>query len=373
MRKNYVFSEPDRVGLAGAFVFMLFRLVIFVPSYFMAKESGLDITVIRIIWGIAAFILLFVPLFRELKHFRTSSARYEFTDDSVSVRIWRTVRSVKAYDPVHIAVKTFIFKNMNTRIERQYYILWKHGAAIPEDFSRPFRTISKYEIIALPHNEEVRKKLCSLFGAREELTRDIASGKDMGYVLPTDEIGMYYYSDSIVLPFIFTWSVMFFTSCEPGRLISNMVQGILLSFPCVLLLVLRFGMIKEKYIFARYWFSDNAVHMLLGNDERVIRSSDTFQISLRAACATRFRKAGELKFIVLWRDGEPEPEDNIYEIKLMKRYNAIVLPDTEDVRLQLQKRLGVKVIGYWRTWSRAESYEITGPVPNDTKGSKHGF
>lgn len=349
--KEYVFSKLDRDWPVSSILLAVFRSVLLVSSFNAAKECGYDLTVIRIIWGTAVFALVLGPLFFGLNDYRPRFARYEFFDDFVRLKIGRKIRSIKAYDPLHFAVKTFIFKNMNTLIEKQYYILWKDGAKIPEDFSRPFRTLNQYEIIALPYNKEVRKKLCTLFGARKELTESNAQGKDMKYVLPDSGKAMFYYFHGIISIVVFACIAFIFVFFKSDRPILAMVMGsIILTLPCFLFLVLYCKAKKnEKYVFARYWFSDNAVYMLVGNEERMFCSSDDFQISLRAMPPTRNRKAGEEKYIVLWKSGDPEPEDPISEHRLMERFHCVVLPDTEEVRIQLRRTLGVKVIGYWVT------------------------
>ena len=92
--------------------------------------------------------------------------------------------------------------------------------------------------------------------------------------------------------------------------------------------------------------------MRFGETEWGIHASDSFQISLRTMLFpdiynNRKEKDIKEKYITLWRTGEPEPKDEVSPYSIMKRSEVIILPDTEDVRNQLRRTLGVKVIGYW--------------------------
>ena len=144
----------------------------------------------------------------------------------------------------------------------------------------------------------------------------------------------------------------FFISCmnhrnRPYSLVNIIVGGMMIFWFRLLLSLVS----SKKYRFARYRFSENAVVMNIGKEERIITGSDSFHISLRTMVFPERHNGRMLKYIVLWKTNEPQPKDEIPPYYWMKRLKIIVLPDEENVRNQLQTSLGVKTIGYWRTSS----------------------
>ena len=341
-QKEYVFSEEMRLRPETALGIAVFQLVFLVPSFFLARMSGFNKTIIFIVWitAVVAFVLL--PLLMRLKDRSARMARYAFFDDSVRIYIGRTTRSLKASDNVHIAVIDVTLEDKKEPIRKAFYMLWKEGTEIPGDLSRPLHVLDKYNIIVLPHNKKVCQKLCMLFGERKELNQENSQKNGSGYVF-SDVERLKYYLGISSLPFchFLVLAFIFF-------IIGNYQNGSSIVLPMIrlgllyvlLLIVLVFSMAHKKYKFARYRFSDNTVVMLIGKENRIIHASDSFRVSSRSLLLGNRPPLREEKYIVLWKSNEPEPEDHINVYKLMKRYNAIVLPDTEEVHTQLEKSLG---------------------------------
>ena len=355
---EYAFPKYERAlpmtVIGTAIVDLLFLTFSFYP-FIVQETSRYNLTTILIILGSLAIVLILVPIAFLLKDSTARTARYEFVDDSVHVKIGRKDRWLKSSDNVRIAVKSLVLGDRKAPIEKAYYLLWREGTEINEDLSKPFHTLrKKNEIVMLPYDEGVRQKLCALFGDRNELLQDVDTQKHMEYVFSDGQRLLAHFCASaslFIYLFLISIYVIIFHNYRGDHDLIPII--IIWSTVCVLVLhVLVYAFRSIKYRFIRYRFSEDAVLSLVGEEERVIHASDDYKISLRTLEFMEGRYcARRVTYIVLWKSGEPEPKDKVGAYYLVKHFNIIVLPDTEEVRNQLKIILGVKTIGYWVTAS----------------------
>lgn len=351
-RKEYVFSEYDRAFPLTMIGTALVQLFILTGSVVMPVSSWNNLTTILFIWGSLAIVLILVPTLFLLKDCTARTARYEIADDSVHVKIGIKDRCLKSYDNMCIVVKSFIFGDRKAPIEKAYYLLWREGTEINEDLSKPFHTLRKNEIVMLPYDEEVRQKLCTLFGDRKELLQDVDTQKHMEYVFADGQrLLVRFCASASLFSYLFLLSgfVLIYFNYKGER--DFILNIIIWSVICIFVhAILASATRSIKYRFIRYEFSEDAVSLWVNEEKRRICTSDDFKISLRTLEFMGGRySVSRTKYIVLWKSNEPEPKDKVGAYYLVKHYPIIVLPDTEEVRTQLKKTLGVKVIGYWIT------------------------
>ena len=349
---EHVFSKYDWYWPTTMIGAAVLQLVLLTGSVMLIGISRFKLTSILIILGSLAVVLILVPTVFLLKDSRARTARYEFVDDSVRMKMGRLERRLESSDNVRIAVKSFVFGGRKAPIEKAYYLLWKEDTEINVDLSEPFRTLRKNEIIILPHNEEVHQKLCALFGTRQQLLQEFDPQKHMEYVFSDDDQLLVHFSASaslfIYLFLLSGYVIIFFNFLGEHGFIPYIIIWTVICIIIHIVLVNAFRSIK--YRFLRYEFSEDSVILWVDKEKRCICTSDDFRISLRTLEFMNGRySVRRTKYIVLWKSNEPEPNDNIGAYYFVKHYNTIVLPDSETVRNQLQKILGVKVIGFWVT------------------------
>ena len=341
---EYVFPKYERAlpmtVIGTAIVDLLFLTFSFYP-FILQETSRYNLTTILFIWGSLAIVLILVPTVFLLKDCTARTARYEFGDDAVHLKIGRKVRWLKPSDNVRISEKSFILGDRKALIEKPYYLLWSEDTKINEDLSKPFHTLRKNEIIMLPYDEEVRQKLCTLFGDRKELLQDVDTQRHMEYVFSDGQRLLVHFCSSASLFIYLFLNSIYVIIFHNYRGDHDLIPIIIIwSTVCVLVLhVLVYAFRSIKYRFIRYRFSEDAVLSLVGEEERVIHASDDYKISLRTLEFGGRYSVNKTKFIVLWKSNEPEPRDMVGAYYLVKHYPIIVLPDTEEVRTQLKKTL----------------------------------
>lgn len=351
-QKEYVFSEYDRAFPLTMIGTAFMQLFILTCSVMVLGSSWNNLTTILIIWVSLAIVLILIPTVFLLKDSTARTARYEFVGDSVHVKIGRKDRWLKSTDYVCIAVKSFIWGDRKAPIEKPYYLLWKEGIEINEDLSKLFRTLRKNEIIMLPYDEGVRQKLCALFGDRKELLQDVDTQKHMEYVFSDGQRLLVRFSASASLfSYLFLLSgfvIIYFNYKGEQDFILNII---IWSVICIFVHAILSNAFRSiKYRFIRYEFSEDAVSLWVNEEKRCICTSDDFRVSLRTLELMGGRySVSRTKYIVLWKSNEPEPKDMVSAYYLVKHYQIIVLPDTEEIRNQLKKTFDIKVIGYWVT------------------------
>ena len=352
-QKDYVFPEEDRAWPSAVLVMAFTQLMLllcgcYLSFYFRSNPKLKTNNVILLCIAAAAAALLVLLLFM-LKDDKGRSARYEFTDDSVRIRMWRTVRTLNASDHVRISVKTLTIGYRIAPIENHYYMLWKEGTALPKEFRNPFHVLQTNDILFLPQNEKVRQQLIALFGEREALMQDAGQENATNYVFSEKERGNYYFAKSVlqILPAIlFTILV----NIQGKTAIALTVFFCGLIYMAVINALLNTTVQKNiPDSFTQYRISEDAVVMRYRDEERVFRAADSLQVSFRTLVFAAGRSAYEAKYIVLWKSGEPQPKDHVSAFLLLGQSNIIILPGTADIQNRLQKALGVKDIGYWVT------------------------
>lgn len=353
--KNYVFPDCERSRLEIGLAIELYHILFITPIFGMIifdYNTSPYYKPILLAWGIVSFALLLFPLLYGLKDRKYRFARYEIQDDFFCIRFGKTKRIIKVTDDVHIAQKVMRFGEKAAEIEHVFWVLWKEGVEVPPDINRPYHALKKYNIVILPDNEEVSQKIYALFGERGVLRGENSQNANTYYVFSDYERLRFKLAMGLTPWFNTFFLTAFFISCmnhrnRPYSLVNIIVGGIMILWFLFLLHSVRY----KKYRFARYRFSENAVVMNIGKEERIITGSDPFHISLRTMVFPERHNSRMLKYIVLWKISEPQPKDETSPYYLMKQSKIIVLPDEENVRNQLQTSLGVKTIGYWRTSS----------------------
>ena len=350
-QKNYVFPEYERSRLGIALGIDAFQVLFFGPLYmailFDYKTSAHQKTML-LAWGIIAAVLMIIPLLYGLKDYPRRSARYAFGGDSVSILLGKTRRSLSTGDAVHIARRILRFGETGSEVEQSFFVLWKENVELPAGVLHPYRALKNHPILVLPDNDEVCRQLSALFGDREELRQNDRECST-NYVFSEYERERFKLGMGLTpLISIFFLGVYFSLLRDylgkSDLIIITVFWG---TFVAAWILLLRVSMKYKRHRFARYRFSEDAVFMRFGETEWGIHASDSFQISLRTMIFPERYNIRKEKYITLWRTGEPEPKDEVSPYSIMKRSEVIILPDTEDVRNQLRRTLGVKVIGYW--------------------------
>ena len=352
-QKEYVFPEEDRAWPSAVLLIAFTQLMLLICgcclSFSFRSKPKLDSNHVIVLCIAAAVAVLLALLLLMLKDDKGRSASYEFTDDSVCIRMWRTVRTLNISDHVRISVKTLTIGYRIAPIENHYYMLWKEGMALPKAFRNPFHVLQTNDILFLPHNEKVRQQLIALFGEREALMQDAGQGNETNYVFSERERGNYFFAKSVlqILPAVL---LSIFINIQGKTAIALTVFFCGLIYMAVINVLLN--MTAQKSIpdsFTQYWFSEDAVFMRYRDEERVFRAAESLQVSYRALVFAGGRSAYEEKYIVLWKSGEPQPKDHVAAFLLLGQSNIIILPGTVDIRNRLQKALGVKDVGYWVT------------------------
>lgn len=354
--KDYIFSEFDRIRAVNAILSAFIWLIFLICGFFMLQESGYDPAILLIIFGALAVILVLIPSAIRLRSSSARLARYAISDDSVRMKVGRRVRTLTASEDVHIAVKPFVLGCQEAPVEHDCYVLWRGGEQLSEEFSGTFQTLKEEEIIALPYTDEMRRKLCAIFGEREALIEAVRPENNMQYVFPEEKRVILYgavsTSQELIICFLLLSVFLFLTHRHEysGLLLSPKIvfYGFCGLLNIGLLLVLVYGKKRIKYQLARYRFSEDAIVSWVGDKERIIRAADGYRISQRTLLFLRGRVGvEETIYFVLWDSTQPDPGDHIDAYNMLKRPDIIVLPETEEVCGQLQRSLGVKTIGYW--------------------------
>ena len=351
--KNYVFPEEDRSWPAVVILMILLQMLLLICccilSFTARSDPKLDDKNVLVICGAAVVAFMLTTLLFVLKDEKARTAGYGFIDGSVFVRFGRTVRSLQASDEVHIAVKTIALGYRIAPVEKKYYMLWKEGAAIPEDLRHPFRALQKNDILLLPFNEKVRRDLAACFGKSAGLLQDAGKECDMDYVFSGDERGKHFFAGSVLqmLP-AFLLGILINVQGKTGIALIVFFCG--LGYIAILTARLFYPTAHQNIPTSFTWFrfSEDAVSMWLGEEKRTIHAYDPFRISCRTFLFSAGKGAvSEKRYLVLWNSSEPQPADNVGAFDLMERPNVIILPDTADVRNQLRERLGVQKIIDW--------------------------
>ena len=348
-------KENERLRLEIGLSIDLYHILFITPIFGMIifdHNTSPYYKLILLAWGIVSFAFLLFPLLYGLKDRKYRFARYEIQDDFVCIQFGKTKRIIKVTDDVHITQKTMRFGEKTAEIEQVFWVLWKEGIEVPPDINRPYHALKKCNIVILPGNEEVSQKIYALFGERGVLRGETSKNANTYYVF-SDYERLKFKIIMGLTPWINAFFLTsFFISCmnhrnRPYSLVNIIVGGMMIFWFRLLLSLVS----SKKYRFARYRFSENAVVMNIGKEERIITRSDSFHISLRTMIFPERHNGRMLKYIVLWKISEPQPKDEILPYYSIKRSKIIVLPDEENVRNQLKTSLGVKTIGYWRTSS----------------------
>ena len=357
MKREFVFSEYERsrfeIGLGVDSFQVLFFVSIFFVIIFDYKTSHYYKSYL-LTWGIVSFAFLSLPLFYGLKDRKYRNAQYEFLDQSVMIKIGRTIRSFNASDAVHISRKIMRYGERNAELQQFFWVLSEAGVELPPNTNNPYQALKKYPIIILPDHKETIQQLYVLFGTIETCHQNTSLDENTQYVFSDYERKRYKvgigFTPLATSAFLSVYLLIF----KRYRGMPVFIAAIIFwtAIVGIWFYVLFLAKKNKKYRFARYCFGEDAVSMQIEKEKRAIRASDSFHISLRTMVfPERYRNPLEIKYIVLWKACEPIPRDKTSPYIIMKRSKVIVLPDTEGVRSQLEKTFGVKTIGYWVTAS----------------------
>lgn len=350
-QKNYVFPEYERSRLGIALGIDIFHVLLLFPWYMVIRsdyKTSPHQTTMYLAWGIITAAFMIIPLLYGSKDYKYRSARYAFREDSVGIRLGRTKRILNTGDTVRIARRIMRFGEKGSELEQSFLVLWKEDVEIPAGILDPYHALKNHPIIVLPDSDEVCRKLRALFGDREELQQN-DRGCNSYYVFSEYERERFKLGMGLT-PFASTFILGIYLILirdyhgKSGLIIITIFWG---AIAAAWFLLLRGSMKNKRHRFACYRFSEDAIFMRFGETEWSIHASDSFRISLRTMVFPERYGVKKEKYITLWRTGKPEPEDEVSPYSIMKRSDVIILPDTEDVRNQLQRTLGVKVIGYW--------------------------
>lgn len=100
----------------------------------------------------------------------------------------------------------------------------------------------------------------------------------------------------------------------------------------------------KKYRFSKFKFEDDSVSIICGNVIRTVKRKEKFNISVMSL-RYMYRYGGKIsKFIVIWKDGHHEPENEASPYVTLRRYETIVLPYEKKFLEELFTCLGVENI-----------------------------
>lgn len=354
-KNDYVFSEYERsrfkIGIGIALFYLVFcvpLLMIYIEDY----KSGPNYENLLPLFGILAGLMILAPLLIYSDHVIIRKAKYEITEDFVCIRFGRTTRCLRCSDSIHIALKTMTFGKKAEILKKKYYVLWKQGTVLPSEIGDPYRFLKARDVLLLPNCEEVRRMLCVFFGDESYLTQRLlrepgadlaATDDDTDFLYPDSDRGGYKGILGVLPFFSVAIPALLFLVFSKGRCngAGFLTMGaIFLSFLCITVCVSK----SKKFRFTRYRITENAVYMRLQNEERVICASKPFRIALRTVSFGRYNEESERQYIVLWHPGDPTPQDNAGLVAIMKQPGTVLLPNTYQVRSQLEQTLGVKSI-----------------------------
>lgn len=295
---------------------------------------------ILLAWGVVFALFLIVPLLYGLKDRKYRLARYAFQDHSVMIQIGRTKREINSADAIHAFRKVMLIGEKGAELQQSFWMLWKEGSEVPSDTMNPYRALKESQILLLPYNEEVFERLRILFGEKDDLQQDLIWDNNTYYVF-SDEEREKNKAVTSIWPSIHVgfWAMYFILGISSFIFAFGMLYVPILVFSI-------FWICNRTVRLARYRFSEDTVTMRFGKTERMINASDSFLISYREMFFNMGHSKYEEKYIVLWKNDEPVPKDHISPYYMMKHANVIILPNTEFVRIQLQRTLGITEIGY---------------------------
>lgn len=351
---EYLFPEYERVrfgiGIGIALVYLIFcvpLLMIYIEDF----KSSPNYEILLPLFGILAGLIILAPLLFFSDHVIIRRAKYEITQDAVYIRFGRTMRCLRRSDSIHIALKTMTFGKKAEILKKKYYVLWEQGAVLPLEIGDPYRFFKTQDVLLLPNCEEVHRMLCVFFGDESYLKQRLLREPGSDFA-STDDDTDFLYLDSDRVQYKVIQGFLPGLSVDVPVLLYVISKGHIngagfITMGCMFLLILYVSFCaskSKKYRFARYRITENAVYMRLQNEERVIRASKPFQIALRTVSFGTYYEDREREYIILWKPSGPTPRENVGPIAILKQRGTIVLPNTYQVRSQLEQTLGVESI-----------------------------
>ncbi len=102
-----------------------------------------------------------------------------------------------------------------------------------------------------------------------------------------------------------------------------------------------------KYRFSKFKFEDDSVSIICGKKIRTVSRYDAYNISVMNLFYMHRYGSNAEKFIVIWKVGSKEPENEISPYTELIRYETIVLPYEERFLKELRLSLGVENIPFY--------------------------
>lgn len=349
----YIFpkNERDRITIGiGLFLFYVIYFVVCLIVILTEYRTNTHYETILLVWAIIFSTFLIASLLYGLKDLKYRRAQYAFAKDSVSVRIGGKNRSLHASDDVQLSRRILRVGEKGAELRMAFWAIWKEAPGLLSDIIEPYRALKEYPILLLPDTEEVRRNLSTVFGEREALYRENTQNDTSDYVFTDRERGRYNlmrgFFPLIYVFFLTMFSILIRNYWGTDSFKPAMVVWCLLFSSFLFLQI--YALTSKKCWFASFWFSKDAVYMRFGKEEHSIRTSDAYLISPRTMLfGERYGGPRKEIFIALWKSGAPAPKDETDPMRLIRKTDVILLPDTAEVRERLRETLDVKTIGYW--------------------------
>ncbi len=102
-----------------------------------------------------------------------------------------------------------------------------------------------------------------------------------------------------------------------------------------------------KYRFSKFQFEDDSISIICGKKIRTVSRDDSYNISVMNLLYMHRYGSNAEKFIVIWKVGSKEPENEISPYTELIRYETIVLPYEERFLNELHLSLGVENIPFY--------------------------
>ncbi len=102
-----------------------------------------------------------------------------------------------------------------------------------------------------------------------------------------------------------------------------------------------------KYRFSKFQFEADSVSIICGKKFRTVSRYDAYNISVMNLLYMHRYGSNAEKFIVIWKVGSKEPENEISPYTELIRYETIVLPYEENFLNELYLCLGVENIPFY--------------------------
>ncbi|MBQ3137181.1 MAG: hypothetical protein IJB74_06855 [Clostridia bacterium] len=102
-----------------------------------------------------------------------------------------------------------------------------------------------------------------------------------------------------------------------------------------------------KYRFSKFQFEADSVSIICGKKIRTVSRYDAYNISVMNLLYMHRYGSNAEKFIVIWKVGSKEPENEISPYTELIRYETIVLPYEERFLNELRLSLGVENIPFY--------------------------